>query len=172
MYSVNHRDKVISLDGIPQSSTGAPLPVVLANEHALLLAYYTETSHTTWDGTNPRSISADATEDPVAVLDFGLARAHYLGPPNDEAFHGHPLASRGLSPYGAFEVQESSWIRILAEMNSVHPRHDPTLFALLRHFILSFHDSTFECIAKGFDVTIVGGPIVKAVAEVQKWLFT
>jgi hypothetical protein len=172
MYRVDHRDKVTPLAGIPASSMGAPLPVVLANEHALLVAYYTESPHPKWDGTNPRSISAATTEDPVAVVDFGLARAHYLGPPNDEAFHGHPLASRGLRPYGAFEVGNSSWIRALAEMNAVHPRHSPALFASLRHFILTFHDSTFECVAKEFDVTVVDGPLAKAVAEVQQWLFT
>jgi hypothetical protein len=171
MYHVDHRDKVISLPNIPQSSVGAPLPVVLANENALLLAYYTESPYPEWDGTNPRSVSADTTEDPVAVMDFGMARAHYFGPPNDEAFRGHPLASRGLSPYGAFEVQDSSWIRALAEMNSVHPRHDPARYASLRHFILCFHDKTFECIAKTFDATIIAGPLARAIAEVQEWLF-
>jgi hypothetical protein len=171
MYRVDHRDKVIALAGVPQSSVGAPLPVVLANENARLLAYYTEAPHPTWNGTNPRSVSADTTEDPVAVLDFGLARAHYFGPPNDEAFGGHPLAARGLSPYGAFEVLDSSWIRLLSEMNSVHPRHSPALFAGLRHFIFCFHDNTFECIAKSFDVTIIAGPLARAVAEVQEWLF-
>lgn len=172
MYRVDHHDKVIPLAGVPQSSIGAPLPVVLANDKALLLAYYTESPHSTWDGTNPRCISAETTEDPVAVLDFGIARAHYFGPPNDEAFGGHPLAARGLSPYGTFEVQNSSWIRTLAEMNSIHPRHDPALFSGLRHFIFCFHDKTFECVARNFDVTVVEGPLVRAVAEVRQWLFS
>jgi hypothetical protein len=172
MYRVDHRDKVIPLAGVPQSSVGAPLPVVCANANALLVAYYAESPHPTWNGTNPRCVNAETTEDPVAVLDFGAARAHYLGPPNDEAFGGHPLASRGLSPYGTFEVQDSSWIRRLIEMNSVHPRHDPALFAGLRHFILCFHDETFECVAKGFDVTVVEGPLARAIADVQQWLFS
>jgi hypothetical protein len=171
MYKVDEHDKVIPLVGIPASSTGAPLPIVLANERALLLAYYTEIPCPSWNGTNPRSISADTMEDPVAVLNFGMARAHYLGSPNDEAFLGHPLATRGLSPYGAFEVSDSSWIRTLMQMNSVHPRHNPAMFKPLRHFIFSFHDKTFECIAKNFDVTILQGPIMKVVAEVQQWLF-
>ena len=51
-----------------------------------------------------------------------------FGPPNDEAFDGHPLARRGLRPYGAFEVTHSSWIRQLEQMNSVHPHHSPPLF--------------------------------------------
>ncbi len=73
-----------------------------------------------------------------------------FGPPNDEAFAGHPLASRGLQPYGAFEVLASSWIRQLERMNAVHRHHDPEDFAVYRHIVLAFHDSTFECIAEGY----------------------
>ncbi len=43
-----------------------------------------------------------------AVISFRRHRAFTFGPPNDEAFSGHPLASRGLHPYGAFEMQHSS----------------------------------------------------------------
>jgi len=39
MYSVDERDRVIELDGVPQSSVGAPLPIVLSDEHKILLAY-------------------------------------------------------------------------------------------------------------------------------------
>jgi len=28
----------------------------------------------------------------------------------------------------------------------------------LKHYVFAFHDSTFECIARGFDATIVTGP--------------
>jgi hypothetical protein len=76
-----------------------------------------------------------------------------FGPPNDEAFAGHPLSVRGLTPYGVFEVKNSSWVRRLERMNSVHPRHKPERFARLKHFIFTFHDTTFECIAEGFECT-------------------
>ena len=32
-------------------------------------------------------------------------------------------------------------------MNSVHPRHDPSRFAQLTHFVFSFHDDTLEVVA-------------------------
>jgi hypothetical protein len=44
--------------------------------------------------------------------------AHTFGPSNDEAFSGHPLAARGLTPYGAFKIENSSWVRHLERMNS------------------------------------------------------
>ena len=56
-----------------------------------------------------------------------------FGPPNDEAFSGHPLASRGLHPYGAFKIENSSWIRHLEKMNSVHPNHHPERYFKLQH---------------------------------------
>jgi hypothetical protein len=86
----------------------------------------------------------------MVTVTFNMAEAHMFGSPNDEAFDGHPLARRGLEPYGAFEIEHSSWIRQLEQMNSVHPHHSPELFEGLRHYVLSFHDTTFECVAEGF----------------------
>jgi hypothetical protein len=131
MYQPDERDRVIRCDIEPHPSAGAPMPIVLAEMGILLLAY--ETAH---DGEG-------------VVIHFDRPRAHYFGPPNDEAFEGHPLASRGLGCYGIFEVVGSSWVRELEEMNRVHPNHNPRRFDKLRHFIFMFHDNTFEVIAEG-----------------------
>jgi hypothetical protein len=88
-----------------------------------------------------------------------------FGPPNDEAFTGHPLASRGLEPYAVFEVEQSSWIRQLERMNAVHPNHKPELFASYRHFVFAFHDSTFEAVADGFEVQLMSGSMRSAVSK-------
>jgi hypothetical protein len=34
-------------------------------------------------------------------------------------------------------------------MNRVHPEHNASRFGSLRHFVLTFHDNTFECVADG-----------------------
>jgi hypothetical protein len=44
-----------------------------------------------------------------------------MGAPNEEAIAGHPLSDRGVEAFAAFEVKNSSWIRNLELMNSVHP---------------------------------------------------
>ncbi len=44
-------------------------------------------------------------------------------------------------------------------MNSVHPCHRPEGYAKLRHFVLAFHDSTFECVARGYDFVLASGPL-------------
>src|SRR5512134_3046796 len=93
-----------------------------------------------------------------------------FGPPNDEAFGGHPLAKRGLRPYSAAEVHKSSWLKLRIKMNSVHHRHSDALFAGLRHFIIAFHDSTFECLARAFTVSMFRGSINNAVAHMASML--
>lgn len=103
--------------------------------------------------------------EPAAIVRFARPYASMFGPPNDEAFAGHPLAARGLRPYGAFEVQDSSWIRRLEKMNSVHPCHRPEHFSIYRHFILAFHDTTFECVATGYSHELAAGPLNELVAR-------
>jgi hypothetical protein len=153
MYSIDERDKVIELEDVPQSSVGAPMPVLLSNEYKILLAYIIQNTPSEWDGSYVRVVSPSTPGEPLALIEFIHFEAFMFGAPNDEAFHGHPLANRGLHPYGTFQIENSSWIRQLERMNSVHPRHNSALFEQFKHFIFAFHDSTFECVAKGFAVS-------------------
>jgi hypothetical protein len=108
------------------------MPVVLATEDETTIAYWT----------------ADDPERRVALATFRPAYDVYFGGPNDEAFHGHPLFDAGLEHYTFAEVKNSPWVAARERRNRVHPRHDPARFASRRHFVLPFHDSTFECIAE------------------------
>jgi hypothetical protein len=148
MYEVDSNDRVVELKNVPQPSVGAPNPVVLASEYEVLLAYYLQHTPEGWDGKTPRSVGLDSKDEPVALIKLRQCYAHIFGPPNDEAFHGHPLYKRGLRPYAVFEVENSSWLRSLEKMNSVHPYHNREGFLRdKKHFVFAFHDSTFECIA-------------------------
>ena len=170
MYSIDELDKVVSLDNVPQSSVGAPLPVVLSDEHRLLLAYLLQTDTSGWDGTSVRVIDLESSSEPLALVEFSGYASFMFGAPNDEAFHGHPLYSRGLKPYSAFVIENSSWIRQLERMNSVHPYHRPQRYAQLKHYVFAFHDSTFECVAESFTVTEHLGSLAEILPEVQKRL--
>jgi hypothetical protein len=169
MYEVDARDRVVELEDVPQSSVGAPLPVVVAAEHTLQLAYYAQVSDPEWDGTYIRLVDLSSAE-PVILVQFEYAYAWFHGPPNDEAFSGHPLASRGLHPYGAFRIEESSWVRRLERMNSVHEYHDPESFARLRHYVFAFHDSTFESVARSFTAVQIEGPLTRVAQEMANAL--
>ncbi|TGV72938.1 hypothetical protein EN792_062680 [Mesorhizobium sp. M00.F.Ca.ET.149.01.1.1] len=150
---------------LPPSSAGAPLPHVFADEERLLIAYIVNVPDPSFDGTNPRSVSAVAEGEAVAILTVAPYVALQFGPPNDEALSGHRLYALGLQPYSAFEVLNSSWIASLEEANRVHPRHVPELFSGRRHFILTFHDSTLEFIARDFQVGLRKGAVLKALLE-------
>lgn len=165
MYVVDDADEVVELSA-PQSNVGAPLPLVLADEGTLLLAYLLQEHDPDWDGTYVTIVGMHHAGR-VAIVEFDRHRAFVFGPPNDEAFEGHPLASRGLEPYGAFEIRRSSWIRALERMNRVHEHHDPATFESLRHFVFAFHDSTFECVARGFDIRLAAGSLSDALRTME-----
>lgn len=163
MYEVDSLDTIVKLSDAPNPDIGAPLPMVLCDEGNLTLAYLVSEPDPAWDGSYVTVVTPESEELAVACVRFKRPSAHMFGPPNDEAFAGHPLSARGLHPYAVFEVQNSSWIRKLERMSSVHPYHNPKQFLKgLRHFVFAFHDSTFECIAGGFEVQTFRGSMKSA----------
>lgn len=169
MYKVGFRDRVEELATAPQSDVGAPLPMVLADEDRVFLAYRVSEPDPHWDGSYTNIVSPD-TSGTIAIVSFNRCSVHMFGPPNDEAFGGHPLAKRGLRPYAAWEVHHSSWLALRIKMNRIHPRHSDRLFSDLRHFIFAFHDSTFECLAKDFTASLFRGSMNDAVARMAALL--
>lgn len=148
MYNVDEFDSVAELEDVPKPEPGGPCPLVLANEHSLVISYLLPASS---------PFDAGPTER-FAFLRFLRPHMHLFGAPNDEVLQGHPLWGRGLGFYGAFMVQNSSLVRRLETMNSVHERHDPKKFKELKHYVITFHDSTFECVANGVTASIENIP--------------
>jgi hypothetical protein len=161
MYSVDHKDTVVDDTDAPQCDGGAPCPVVLSNDRRTALAYYV------YDTQRIPHEQRQKIGYPVAILYFKRTHAVLFGGPNDEAIAGHPLASRGLHPYGPYWVENSSWLRRCIEMNRVHPSHSDSLFAGYRHFVFAFHDSLFECLSHGYEVEMIQGKIGDALPKMQ-----
>ena len=172
MYQVDEKDKVTELKNVSQSSVGAPLPIVLSDEHTILLTYLLQNTPENWDGSTIKIVDYETEDETLAIVSFNKYVSFMFGNPNDEAFSGHPLYERGLHPYAIFEVENSSWLRSLEEMNSVHPYHKPEHFQKYKHFIFAFHDSTFECIAECFNISVHKGSLESALTEMQKRLFS
>ncbi len=170
MYSVDEQDRVKELSRVPQASAGAPMPVVLADEQRLLLAYLAAERHADWSAPPASVGDSPAQGESVVLVEFEGHRAYMHGPPNDEALRGHPLAPRGLTQYGVFEVERSSWVRRLEQMNRVHPGHDPARYERLRHFIFTFHDSTFECVAEDLTASVRVAPLGAFISEMAQRL--
>ncbi len=55
-------------------------------------------------------------------------------------------------------------------MNSVHEHHKPQRYERLKHYVFAFHDSTFECVAEGYEVTLHDGPLKRLLPEMERLL--
>lgn len=136
MYEAGGGERIVPIDPpLPEADAGAPSPAVAATEHGAAVAYWTADYE-------------DPSERRVGVVVFHSAYDILFGPPSDETFHGHPLYPAGLRHYVFAEVLGSPWVAARERRNRVHPRHDPERFETLRHFVLPFHDSTFECLSR------------------------
>ena len=128
------------------------MPVIAADENCLVFAYELA------DTGKPLPLN-------VAVVRCDECLAVKWGPPNDEALDRHRYYEAGLSYYNVYEVSGSDWIPELETQNAVHSRHFPSLSASYRHFILTFHDSTLEFLAKDPVYRLAKGSPMKAALQ-------
>ncbi|MFC5863821.1 hypothetical protein ACFPT7_16050 [Acidicapsa dinghuensis] len=87
----------------------------------------------------------------VVFRRIGAYRVLALG---DDDADEHPLAGKGLRPYGIFEVMNSGWSQ---EVNSIRDKREPYPAATRRitanhHYFFYFKARTFEVLAESFEV--------------------
>lgn len=51
-----------------------------------------------------------------------------------------------------YQVINSTWIPEIISVNRIHPDHKDEFFESLKHYLILFHDETFECIADSYEV--------------------
>ncbi len=173
MYKVGRRDRVAKLSDLPPPNVGAPIPAVVATEHKLDVIYFVQESvfkkggysHDEVRVMNPKSEGSL-----VARVSLHWPMAHMFGLPCENTIEAHPLASRGLHPCATWEVTNSSWIRDLARVLAAYEHADPSGLDSYRHLIFAFHDSTFECVARSYDIKLTRDSIVSAAHEsISSW---
>jgi hypothetical protein len=98
----------------------------------------------------------------TAVVEFDCCSITKFGYPNDEARSGIPR-TRGLV-YGIYEVQDSAWIKEIVALNQFS--FPKTTGWSGRHFLFLFHDSSFECIARGLKLELKVQPYSLTIAEI------
>lgn len=127
-------------------------------ESAISAATLVQTEYSTFLTFNAMRRKPDGYNEPIgtALMEFINCLQSKFGLPNDEALPGHPLRSKGIYAYAMYEVLNSSWVEQLAEQNRVK-FPTTTNFDSFRHFILTFHDSTFECVAADFSREVFDG---------------
>ena len=148
-------EHAVPCEGVPEWNAGAPLPHVLGNGHAVYLAYLVDVTDPHWDGTyvTVKDPGSDDVER-IALIRFLNVGSVRFGSPNDEVLQGHPLYGHGLEVYGAHLVRNSRWLKEVQGIKSVHWQYNPGAWLGLNHYLFCFHDATFECLARGFEVEV------------------
>lgn len=140
---------------VPQN-VGAPFPHVISCGLKTDLLFYIGTNRPDWDETANRIQVLDSqSKEYVARIQFNTYAIRFGGI-NDEVLHGHPLYEHGLESYEMHEIKNSSWIKEQKKINSVHPnfKNELPFWDLRKHYIFTFHNDIFECIAENYDIQV------------------
>lgn len=138
MNSDVDRDQVVELQlGIrPEAAVSEALLFQTEEMTHLLFSAMRVVHHTS---------APDTIEDAgTAIVEFTRCLATRFGYPNDEARWGIPRFAH--APYGIYEVSCSTWIEDVVRLNRFRfpqTRDD----YVKKHYLFTFHDSTFECLA-------------------------
>jgi hypothetical protein len=144
LESPQQEDQVVLLDGVPHPAEDAAEPFIVASARRVILSY--PIAESDFERFGP----FDADDDPFCTVLFPDTIFHRLGPPGDVDLEIHPLAPQGLIGYSVHEVTNSSLVaEVVAELAAV-----ASTGAAKRHFVITFNESTFECVAS--DYTVVG----------------
>jgi hypothetical protein len=129
-----------------QWDAGTPTPVLLSGLRTFA-AFYRSVRDTAAGRAAPHGPDPQA-DHVIGVVEFKKVTSIKISFPGDEALRGHPLWGSGLESCSAHEVRNSPWITELMEADRAHERFDESQWSGRRHFMLTFHDETLECIAK------------------------
>ena len=137
----------VALDFPVRWDVGAPMPHVFANEYCVFLSFLVADSPMT---------PSEPVRLTYAVVEFLRPVAHRLGSPSEDEQFSHYLYGRGQETYRAQRVENSPWLREMIDMgkkaNSEDDSDEKYWQQHIKHYIFWFHDSTFECLARGYEV--------------------
>jgi hypothetical protein len=147
--------------------TGAPLPYLLQNDYRTFFTFFLRDLDPNCGGScvSVRGPNSNLSEK-LAVVEFERCICTKMGTPNDEVLHGHPLSGKGLVGHQPMAVKNSIWLKELDAINAVHSCYKAAAWRDLSHYILPFHDCTFECVARGFKVEAFQMPLPELLTEV------
>ncbi len=137
----DRQERVVELDLGVYPKPGAPMPLLAQGSRDAVLVFRAQTE--------------PGGQAKTGVVEVSACWVSQFGYPNDEALSGHPLYGRGLGFYGIYEVLDSSWVaRLDAQNRGAFPDLAPPP---KRHFIITFHDETFESLADDLTARIASG---------------
>lgn len=135
------------ITGLFDMDYGAPQPIVISSENDLIVAFYLDS------GSIPDELIERNTilDSKIVIIKFNSFIKYTFGIPGNESIYHHPYSKLGLSSCGFYELTGSDLIEELEDIEKNHPYFNPDNWKMYNHYILTFHDTMFECVAKSFD---------------------
>ncbi len=140
--------ELTEIKGIFDMNYGAPSPIIISNDSELYVSFYTNKET---DSIDPykRNIVYDTG---VITLKFKIYLKYIFGIPGNETIEGHPYSKFGMKSYSFYELKESPLINEVQSIEKGHPYFDEKKWTKYKHYIITFHDNMFECIAQDYEI--------------------
>lgn len=139
--------ELLEIKGLFEMDCGSPSPTILSNDSELLIAFYANKESAS---IIPQHNIINNTG--IFALKFKVYLKYTFGLPGEETIQGHPYSKLGMKSYSFYELRNSDLIKSLQNIEKVHPEYNPEKWEIYKHYILTFHDNMFECIAQDFEV--------------------
>jgi len=140
--------KLIEIKGLFEMDYGSPSPIIISNDNELFIAFYGDKERLT-NQPHERNIIYDTG---IFALKFKAYLKYTFGLPGNETIKRHPYSKLGMKSSSFYELQNSNLIKELQEIEKGHPYYEPNKWNSYKHYILTFHDNIFECIAQDFEI--------------------
>lgn len=151
----NRYMKLNEITNLFRMDYGGPSPHVIINEGHTYVSFYTDLDE---DQLEKPDLSSSEGR---IVIKFNSCTFSRFGPPSNETISGHPYYKYGMNSGGFYELEDSDLIQSLVNVDKIHPYHNSERRKTYKHFILTFHDNIFECVATDFEVNNVDTDLYK-----------
>lgn len=120
---------------------GAPCPTIICNDNHLKLCFYEDLA-------DDDNISDNSY--PIIMMNFHNYLHYSFGSPGEELLYDHPYSDLGITSGGFYEIFDSDLLKQHQMLSSKHMHYDEERWKNYRHYVITFHDRLFECIAVNF----------------------
>lgn len=159
--------ELFEIKGLFEMDFGSPSPVILSNDNELFVSFYADKN----DGLDTPIERNTIYDTGIIVLKFKDFLKYTFGLPSNETIQGHPYYKLGMRACALYELKQSDLICHLQNIEKVHPYYNPEKWNEYKHYVLTFHDNMFECVAKGFEISEENKSIYYETEAILKELF-
>lgn len=158
--------KLVEIKDLFEMDSGSPSPTILSNDNELFIAFYADQKRALSDPTE-RNIIYDTG---IFALKFKRYLKYLFGLPGNETLNGHPYQKLGIKSFSFYELRDSDLIKELQNIDKVHPYYDSGKWKTYKHYIITFHDNMFECVAQSFEIRKENASIYNQVSNMLREL--